>query len=369
MPARILEPTAENLRRAAEALARGEPVGMPTETVYGLAARAFDPHGVAAVFAVKERPTFDPLIVHVSPAMVARGPGALEALERAAVVSASSLGEDARAVAGRLAAEFWPGPLTLVFPRHPAIPDLVTGGLDTVAVRMPRHPVAQALIDAAGAPLAAPSANRYGRISPTTARDVVDELGDRIGFVLDGGRCEVGVESTVVALDPDGSPAILRPGGTGAEAIERVAGRRSRRPTARVHGPGAAPASPGLLESHYAPSRPMVLLPSRAVDLSPDDATAVAATLPPGGRRVALLVVSGDALAAADALRERTGLEATTISLSASGDPEEAARHLFSFLRALDSTGADVLLAEPCPWREGLGHAIADRLARAAARR
>lgn len=193
--AELLQPTAENLARAGEALRRGELVGMPTETVYGLAGNALDAEAVARIFAVKERPTFDPLIVHVAPEL--RG---LDAFGEAELVDVAALDGDARTHIEALISRFWPGPLTLVLPRGARVPDLVTSGLATVAVRMPRHPVAQALIRAAQRPLAAPSANRFGRISPTSAADVQAELGDRIGLILDGGSSEVGVESTVLAI-------------------------------------------------------------------------------------------------------------------------------------------------------------------------
>lgn len=330
--ARILAPTPEALALAAEALARGEPVGMPTETVYGLAAPCFDVRAVARVFAVKERPRFDPLIVHVG-----RQVGTVAALAELDLVDAAALQDDARQVADALMAAFWPGPLTVVLPKTARVPDIVTAGLATVAVRSPRHAVAQALIAAAGVPLAAPSANRFGRISPTRAEDVASELGDRIGIVLDGGPCAIGVESTVVEIDPAGRATVLRPGGLGREELEAVLGRSAGE--RRSVGPVSAP---GQLESHYAPRTPVVL------DPQPWWAA-------PEGRFGALLF--GGAVPAGAAAVEVLGT-----------DPVEAARHLFSALRELDEAGLEVIVAEAFPSEEGLGHAINDRLRRAAAR-
>src|SRR5438046_2722678 len=188
----IVPPTTENLRRAAELIARGELVGLPTETVYGLAGDAFNAAAVAKIFAAKDRPTFDPLIVHVAP--IPRGQAGIDVLQARGVIDAAALDSTARARAEALMGAFWPGPLTLVLPRQACVPDLVTSGLPTVAVRVPRHPVALALLAQAGTPLAAPSANRFGRISPTSARDVEAELGGELALILDGGRCDVGVE-------------------------------------------------------------------------------------------------------------------------------------------------------------------------------
>jgi L-threonylcarbamoyladenylate synthase len=304
----VLAPTADQLARAAARLRAGEVVAIPTETVYGLAGAAFDERALARIFAAKDRPTFDPLIVHV--------------LELDAPGVVGPLAPRQRAAAERLARAHWPGPLTLVLPRGPRVPDLATAGLPTVAVRSPRHPVARALVAAVG-PLAAPSANRFGRISPTSAADVVAELGDRVELVVDGGPCAVGLESTIVAVGEDGELTLLRPGGVAVEA--------------RPGGPEVR--APGMLPSHYAPHKPLVFLGASA----------------PAGR-VALLAFDPATAARVAAVRtEVLGL-----------DLEAAARRLFAALRALDACDADVIVAEPCPSRAGLGHAIADRLERAA---
>ncbi|HKA91277.1 MAG TPA: L-threonylcarbamoyladenylate synthase [Haliangiales bacterium] len=334
---RVVAADAEAVREAAELLRAGEVVAIPTETVYGLAAVAVDAAAVAKVFRAKERPTFDPLIVHLGDP------------DLAVAVDVGRLGPAARAAADRLAAAFWPGPLTLVLPRGARVPDLVTSGLDTVAVRMPRHPVALAVIRATGAPLAAPSANRFGRISPTSAADVVAELEGRVGLVLDGGPCTVGVESTVVAIGPGGELTLLRPGGVAPEAIERVAGA----PLARA---GTSPASPGMLPTHYAPRKPLRLLdrPVAALARAPDAGDA---------RTLGLLAFCDESAGAALAALAGRGVIARV--LSASADVDEAARGLFAALRALDASEAEILYAEPVPGG-GLGHAIRDRLARAA---
>ncbi len=340
MSAEIVGATAEELERARRELLAGGVVAIPTETVYGLAGVATDPAAVARIFAAKERPTFDPLIVHVGHVRAA----GVDQLAAAGIVDADGLGEVARARADALMRAFWPGPLTLILPRGEAIPDLVTSGLDTVAVRMPRHPVAERLLALLGKPLAAPSANRFGRISPTTAAHVAAELGDRIALIVDGGPCAVGVESTIVALDRDGALTLLRPGLLGAEAIGAAAGTTVAR-AARV---SDTPSAPGMLASHYAPRKPLRLGE-------------------PAGD-VGYLAFSGDAAAIA----ARLGPRAVVRVLSPSGDLAEAARNLFARLRELDESAAETLVAEPVPTAlaaDGLGHAIADRLQRAAAAR
>jgi L-threonylcarbamoyladenylate synthase len=352
--ATILSPSPDNVRRAAEAVRRGELIGMPTETVYGLAANAFDAAAVARIFAAKDRPSFDPLIVHV-----VRPDGPLErevlsGLEDEGVVEVSRLPLLARERADVLLRRFWPGALTLVLPRGRRIPDLVTSGLDTVAIRMPSHPVAQALLKAAKIPLAAPSANRFGRISPTTASHVVQDLGERIGIVLDGGASTVGVESTVVAIAKDGTLTLLRPGGVSAEAIEATASVRLAR-TPVTSAPGVPAASPGMSAVHYAPRTPLHLLPG------PE-------TLPAGATCVGLIGVfasSADASAAVDELGRRYGVPVVVRALTERGDLEEAARNLFTSLRELDAGDVPVILAVPPGGTEGLALAIADRLRRA----
>jgi L-threonylcarbamoyladenylate synthase len=321
-----LSADAEGIARAAALLREGALVAFGTETVYGLGADATRPSAVAAVFAAKGRPHFNPLIAHYA-----------DAASAFAHVVASPL-------AGALAAAFWPGPLTLVLPRHIACPValLAGAGLDTLAVRVPAHPAAQALLQGFGGPVAAPSANRSGQVSPTTAAHVLDGLAGRIAAVLDSGPCPVGVESTV--LDLTGArPFLLRPGGVTVEDLERVAGPVQRGlPLPATHA-AATLRSPGLMVSHYAPLLPVRL---SASSVEPGEA----------------LLAFGPPLSGAGAV----------FQLSAAGDVLEAAARLFEGLRALDALGAArglrgiAAMAVPS---EGLGLAINDRLQRAAAPR
>lgn len=294
---------------------------MPTETVYGLAGDALNAQAVLAIFSAKGRPSFDPLIVHVADP------------EQAWTVAVPS------PRAERLARACWPGPLTLVLPRRDRVPDVVTSGLETVGVRCPDHAMARALIRAAATPLAAPSANRFGRISPTTAEHVREQLGDAVALVLDGGPCQVGIESTVLLPDP--APVILRPGGLSRERLEEILGETvlvADRTARATHLPVQAP---GMLASHYAPRTPLTLrAPGAPWPLDP---------------AIALLAFRGHDLP--------TGRRAEV--LSPRGDLAEAAAHLFAAMRRLDALGAPGIVAEIVP-DLGLGLGINDRLRRAA---
>jgi L-threonylcarbamoyladenylate synthase len=314
----VVAATPNAIREAAEILARGDIVAFPTETVYGLGANALDARAVAKVFAAKERPRFNPLIVHV--------PGIAEAARYVVITD----------IARALAQAFWPGPLSLVLKKRPTggIADLVSAGLETVALRAPAHPVAQALLAEVKLPIAAPSANRSGRISPTTAAHVEAELDDRPAMILDGGPCLLGIESTVIAV-LDEAPTLLRPGALSREAIELVLGKPLVAAKANHRG-----ASPGQLATHYAPNTALRL---GATSVAPDEA---------------LLAFGGDAPSGARA----------TINLSASCNLEEAASKLFAALRELDQVGATAIAVMPIPAR-GLGEAINDRLQRAANQR
>lgn len=316
--AKICETGPDAIRDAAAALRTGRLVVFPTETVYGVGADATNGQAIARLYVAKGRPRFNPLIAHVP--------------DRAAAERLAVFDDAAR----RLAEAFWPGPLTLVLPRRPDCPvaPLACAGLDTVAVRAPAHPVAQALLRETERPVVAPSANRSGRISPTEAAHAAEELGDAVGLVLDGGPCAVGVESTIVAIR-DGSPILLRPGGLDRAAIEAVTG-----PLHQPEVDAARPAAPGMLASHYAPRLPLRL-----------DATSIAAD-------EALLAFGSDAPAGA----------AATLNLSPRGDLVEAAANLFAMLRALDRPEHAGIAAMAVP-DDGLGEAINDRLRRAAAPR
>lgn len=311
---------------AAEALADGRLVAFPTETVYGLGADALDSDAVARIFTAKGRPANHPLICHV-----------------ASVEALAPLVDTITPTATTLADAFWPGPLTLVLNRSDAVPDAVTGGRDTVAVRVPAHPVALALLRRFGGPVAAPSANRFGRPSPTSAADVVDELGSAVAVVLDGGPCEIGIESTVLDLTTD-PPQVLRPGRISADQIARVLGVPV---DAHASGPARAP---GMLESHYAPG-------ARVEVLGRDDATVRATALAADGHRVAIL--TPDPIA---------GLPEGTLVLGPVGGPDDYAARLYAAFRRADAEGAAVILAVPPP-PEGIGVAVRDRLQRASAGR
>lgn len=311
-----------SIEAAARVLAGGGLVAFPTETVYGLGADAGNGEAVARLYAAKGRPQFNPLIAHVSDLAAAR---------KLAFFNPT---------AEKLAAAFWPGPLTLVLPRRPdaGLSDLACAGLDSVAIRVPAHPVARALLAALGRPVVAPSANRSGHVSPTSAAHVFADLDGRIDMILDGGTTPVGVESSIVSCLS--APQWLRPGGAPREAVEAVLGvPLADRPQAAHHG-GDAPLAPGMLESHYAPRAGIRL-----------DAVSVAAD-------EALLAFGSHVPAVAKA----------TLNLSLRGDLTEAAANLFSHLRALDEAGATTIAVMPIP-REGLGEAINDRLGRAAAPR
>lgn len=315
---RVLKADNAAIEAAAAALRQGGLVAFPTETVYGLGADACHGEAIARLYAAKGRPAFNPLIAHVADVAAAR---------KLAVFDAE---------AEKLAAAFWPGPLTLVLPKRVDCPvaALALAGLDSIAVRVPSDKTARALLEAFGGPIVAPSANRSGHVSPTSAAHVLADLRGRIDLILDDGPCAVGVESTIVALL--GEPTLLRPGGLPREEIERVLGRALAAPVADEN--DDAPMAPGMLASHYAPKARLRL-----------DAT------PRAGE--ALLAFGPAPL-----------FEGTTLNLSPRGDLIEAAANLFSHLRALDASGATSIAVMPVP-HEGLGDAINDRLARAAAPR
>ena len=314
------------IEEAASIIRRGGLVAFPTETVYGLGADATNAQAVAKVFEVKGRPHFDPLIVHV-----------------ASVEEAQTLWVSCPHAAHRLMEAFWPGPLTLVLPKTDRIPDLVTAGLPTVAVRMPDHDVAFRLIQLAGCPIAAPSANRFGGVSPTTAQAVREELGESVEFILDGGPTRVGIESTVLGFERERA-VLLRPGGVPLEALQRVV----RRVTARQTDP-TRPASPGMLARHYAPRTPLYLLEDAFVARRFDAPFQVAK--------------GAIGLLALKSVPHAAGLAHVEV-LSHTGDLVEAATRFFQALRRLDALSLDVIIAMPVP-EHGLGLALMDRLRKA----
>lgn len=304
-----------SVARGAEVLRAGGLVVFPTETVYGVGADATNPHAVARIFAAKGRPQFNPLISHVLSLADAERHGELHPIARA------------------LAEKFWPGPLTIVVPRRAdsLVAELACAGLATIALRSPSHPLARELLAAFGGPVVAPSANRSGHVSATTAAHAAADLGGVVDLILDGGASDVGLESTIVAVGADGRVTLLRSGAIGREAIEAITGATLATPAS------GAIAAPGMMESHYAPRARIVL----------------DASTPPSG--AAYLAFGAPAPAGG-------------LTLSASGDLTEAAANLYAHLRALDATGADTIAVAPIPGG-GLAEAIRDRLARAAAPR
>jgi len=334
------DPEAGHIYHAAVEILRGGLVAFPTETVYGLGANALDPRAVACIFAAKGRPANDPLIVHLS--CVDDLPCVARFIPR---------------VAWELTRVFWPGPLTLILPKQRNVPDNVTAGLDTIAVRIPSHPVARALLRASGVPIAAPSANRFGRSSPTTAQHVLDDLDGQIDLILDGGPTTVGIESTVLDVTC-APPVILRPGGISREVLEALLGpvavRGESVPAERV------PKSPGLLAKHYAPRAELVLCLSENPAAALEKMAHLACQRQSIGQRVGLLLADQDL-----AYFEEQGVAAQVFSLGSADNLVQIARNLFAGLRALDEQGVDVILARDFG-QEGLGLAIRDRLQRAA---
>lgn len=344
-PTQILASDPSGLDRAAELLRAGEVIGLPTETVYGLAGHAFDEQAVLRIFAAKERPSFDPLIVHLSAQMGLN----LSELTVHELIDPELIPSVLRPALEHLIKAYWPGPLTLVLPRHQRVPDLVTSGLPTVALRVPSHPVAQSLL-AMTFPLAAPSANRFGRISPTDVQAVYSELAGRIPLILDGGPCEIGLESTVVGIDGE-SLCLLRPGRLGAEELSAIAGLPVI--TARIH--PAEVLAPGMLKSHYAPKIPLFTCQNRTALLEQ--------LVRQSGRPGLLLLAPADQILQTEVSQRQGQIE----NLNPDGSLEAAARGLFSAMRRLD-LAADFILAELPAAETGLGHAIRDRLGKAAAR-
>ncbi len=325
-----MKPSNEDIRRAAVILESGGLVAFPTETVYGLGADAENPAAVAKIYAAKERPANHPLIVHLAPE--------------------TDIGDWAREVpeaAKKLMAAFWPGPLTLILKKAAHVPEAATGGQDTVGLRCPSHPVAQALLRAfkqGRGGIAAPSANKFGHVSPTTAQHVKDEFHDdlAIGMILDGGQSEVGIESTILDLSrwETHGPVLLRPGLVSAVAIAAVIGVTPQAPD------GAAPRASGTLEAHYAPRTPVALVPST-------EFLATAAQLASAGKRIAMM-------------RHSTGSLPEAMALFALPDtPEGYAHDLYAALRSLDGAGADVILIEQPP-SDQEWQGVNDRLRRAA---
>lgn len=321
----ILAATDENIRKAAAVIRAGGLVAFPTETVYGLGANALSDAAVRSIYAVKERPRTNPLIVHIS---------GFSALKSVAEIDSPELRQRLEALS-----QFWPGPLSLVLPKQPGVSSIATAGLDTVAVRVPAHPCSFAIIEAAGVPIAAPSANAFATISPTTAQHVADSLGDKIDLIIDGGPCRVGLESTVLSL-VETPPRILRPGAVTREQLEKVLGEVLDKPHAKPA--DKAQLSPGMLKRHYAPRTPLRFRANFDEHNLPERTGLISFGEPENAERFfRVLVLPRD-------------------------DLQEAARNLFQALHQLDRANLDLILVDRCE-EEGIGAAIMDRLNRAAA--
>ena len=319
--ANILKPNAQNISKAADLIKSGGIVCFPTETVYGLGADAFNPTGTAKIFEAKNRPFFDPLIVHIA---------AIEELDKLAV--------DVSEKALKLASKFWPGPLTIIFEKTKNVPDIVTSGLSTVAVRMSNNDIAINLILESQTPIAAPSANPFGYLSPTTAQHVFDYLGDKVDIIIDGGACSVGIESTIIKIS-EIETSILRPGGISKEEIEEVIGKTTIAQTSEC------PNAPGQLPYHYSPSISLKVVDTITENLYTDDALFLFYKKPDKSK---IEIIKGK-------------FEYLTID----GNLYEAAANVFSALHKLDKLNGKIIYAEKVP-EHGLGIAINDRLIKAA---
>ena len=308
-----------SVSEAARLLKDGEVVAIPTETVYGLAGNAFEPKALAKIFAAKERPTFDPLIVHI-----------------ADIAQITDIAKDIPDSAYRLAEAYWPGPMTIILPKKDCIPDLCTSALPSVAVRFPSHPIAQAIIKESGLPLAAPSANLFKHVSPTTAEHVAAQLADRIAGIVDGGPCSVGVESSIISLAGE-KPTVLRPGAITPEMFAKVLGDVTIKESTSK--PGQPMLAPGQCDTHYRPQVPLYYgkIPASF-------------TLPEHTVRIAFGTQAGPIPA--------------TVNLSATGDMVEATSKLYAFMHDLDDPKYDLILVDPIP-NTGVGMALNDRLKRA----
>lgn len=373
---RIHPPDAAGIHAAIELLQAGEVVALPTETVYGLAGNALREEALTKIFRTKERPVFDPLIVHVPFELDElksedRGKIWLQRLADLDLIETTRIPERVLSRLTDLFKAFWPGPLTIVLPKTNKVPDLATSGLPSVALRMPNHAVFQSVLRGCGFPLAAPSANRFGRISPTSARHVEQEIGNRIQLILDGGSCEIGVESTIIKLSDDGVFDLMRPGKITDMDIAQVLRdipRRRETGITNLEGASEAPPvpmeAPGTLSSHYAPTKKLYMMPKPWARLNADELyrarilfenKANIEILCLGPLKPDLLII----------LEQAFKKKLTVRHFSETGELEEVARHLFRTMREADASPSDVLLVEPPVKLEGFGHAIHDRLYRA----
>ena len=353
MNTELLSHDTSSIQSAARFLTKDEVVALPTETVYGLAGNAFSKTAVEKIFTAKERPSFDPLIVHVGLKMLQSGASYLESLIAAEIISSEVLSWPSKDQIESALKTFWPGPLSLVLPRGKKIPDAVTSGQPTVAVRCPSHPVFQAILNELTFPLAAPSANRFGRISPTDARHAWNELNGRIAAIVDGGPCTVGVESSIIRVENPLKVTLLRPGQVSGEELNRHFGIPVG--VAQTIGQkNQAQLAPGMLDQHYAPRKPLILIPHSFEQI--DETLKLLKEKNITGK-----------IAFLGCKNVPNTLQGKHLVLSSSNSLEEMAKHLFAFLRTLDEdSSVDYIVADiPDGKEEGLKAAIVDRLNRA----
>lgn len=359
MKTEILQPTEENIAKCAAALQAGELIGMPTETVYGLAGLAFQNESLLKIFSSKSRPHFDPLILHV-----ALGKATTADLMCEGLFNPDEMSDEAIRKIDLLIRNFWPGALTLILPKKKIVPDLATSGLPSVAVRMPAHPVAIDLIRMADSPLCAPSANQFGRISPTTAEATLKEMDGKIPYILDGGPCLKGIESTIIEVTEDGDVKCLRLGSLEIEKIEALLGEKIKKISIDAHEKNLK--APGQLQNHYAPKKPLYLLdrPLKELNSLPSFFQNIK-----NPKKMGLITIQGNVEELRILANEMFECEVYPISLSEKGDWNECAKNLFSSLRSLDESDCEFILSEPITEKmrleNGLAYAIEDRLKKA----
>jgi L-threonylcarbamoyladenylate synthase len=357
METQVFSAAPESIRKVADLLKNGEVVALPTETVYGLAGNALSPASVLKIFAAKERPSFDPLIVHVSDRSLQSSEGMLQPLVNQKIISADVLQWSCRPEIEKAMTHFWPGPLTFILPRGSMIPDEVTSGQNTVGLRCPDHKLFQAVLANLDFPLAAPSANRFGRISPTQAKHVVQELDGRIAGILDGGTCSVGVESTIIRIEDPLKVTLLRPGKIGAAELEAHF-KTKLQVQSTLGEQNQAQVAPGMLDEHYAPRKPLILIPASFEN--ENETLAILAKYPESDRHAYLAMNTLPKF-----IQSRK--HAVMKTLSDENSLEEMAQRLFATLRELDHhSNVEMIFCDlPTDAKSGLALAIRDRLKRA----
>jgi len=353
MKTQILPPTTENLQMVSEQIKNGSIGALPTETVYGLAGNLRNEQSILNIFQTKNRPSFDPLIVHTAYDPELNAKQVLYKLEDKNLINLNGFSSDALLKTENLIEAFWPGALTLIFPKGDEVSDLITSGLNTVALRMPKHPYFQEVLKRSQCEICAPSANRFGRISPTQSNHVLTELEGKIPWILDGGNCKIGIESTIVFINLTGEVQLLRPGAIEKEKIEEILNEPVVSSCSNIK--SNKPLSPGTLKSHYAPKKPLFLFHS----------TSELSTQFDCNKKTAILFFQENDLEQFTQAHKEANLSCYQI-LTKNGEPAVAAKNLFASLRTLDESTAEILYAQTCPTNKGLEFAINDRLKRAA---